>query len=356
MMNYNDKIGDPVQEGLVKEGSVAYLPNTVFEESLPKKFVFYPGFYGFSFAFSDKRDGELFFCECSKEALRKYFEISFVDYEKAKGAIRHNMTLSLKYLPYQVLVFIKKKKIKINSNTYKFFNYKSNLCHICNKKIPKLQYCNPMYGGKFVRMYGWYINQLRWEMGLPKFDTKFDEIDKEKYPDELKEVIEEIPEGKRLSYWSARGNPFRFDIEAAKKSDSDWGVFQRQLSNYFENQIRLKLGYKKVGEAWVTETSLYYMIKNLYPNLTIIYHYRPKFLGGLELDIFIKEQNIGIEYQGIQHFKPIDYWGGKESFGKGKKRDAKKKYLCKKHGVQLYYFNYDEDITESLVKSRLKLV
>jgi len=31
-------------------------------------------------------------------------------------------------------------------------------------------------------------------------------------------------------------------------------------------------------------------------------HYRPDFLQGLELDIFIDELKIGMEYQGIQHF------------------------------------------------------
>jgi hypothetical protein len=32
----------------------------------------------------------------------------------------------------------------------------------------------------------------------------------------------------------------------------------------------------------------------------------------LELDFYLPEHNIGIECQGIQHFKPIEHWGGED--------------------------------------------
>jgi len=341
-------VGDPVKEQKIKNGDVAHLPNIIMEEDLPLKYVFYPDFYGFPFAFQAKRDEPPFFCDCAKESLRMFFQHNFKDFNEADSIQRHNKLLSLrKNLPYKSLIFLNNLNEVLGPNSYKAFTYRENLCHICNKKIPKLQYCNEMYGGKFVRMYGWYIKQIRWEMGLPKFGTDFNKIKKEEYPDDLKEVLEEIPSERKANYWRARQFPFRYDMDEAIKSDKEWGKVKRKLSKYFENLLRAKMGYKKVGEAWVTETSLYYMVKNLYPDLKVIHHYRPKILEGLELDIFIKDKKIGIEYQGIQHFKPVTHWGGKEAL--------RKKELCNKNGIKLVYFNYDENITESLVKSRLEI-
>jgi hypothetical protein len=73
------------------------------------------------------------------------------------------------------------------------------------------------------------------------------------------------------------------------------------------------------------------------------------------LDIFIEEIKLGIEYQGIQHYKPIKHWGGKESFEKLKERDKKKKEICKLKKVKLIYFNYNEGLSNDIVLEKLKL-
>ena len=43
------------------------------------------------------------------------------------------------------------------------------------------------------------------------------------------------------------------------------------------------------------------------------------------IDIFLPELNIGFEYQGEQHFKPIPKFGGEKEFQKVLKRDKEKK-------------------------------
>ena len=83
----------------------------------------------------------------------------------------------------------------------------------------------------------------------------------------------------------------------------------------------------------------------IFPKEKVYRHYRPDYLEYLELDVFIPRLNIGIEYQGIQHFKPIDHWGGKESLARVIERDKKKKKLCLKNGVKLIYFYYYEELT-----------
>ncbi|MDE6020556.1 MAG: hypothetical protein K2H01_06145, partial [Ruminococcus sp.] len=128
----------------------------------------------------------------------------------------------------------------------------------------------------------------------------------------------------------------------------------RKLHKIVENYVREDFGYKKIGEHWVTETMLFHIISQIFPNYKVIFHYRPQILEGLEIDIFISEINLGIEYQGIQHFKPIDFWGGEEALKKTQQHDEKKKLLCQQLGIDLIYFYFYDNINELLVKERLK--
>lgn len=71
----------------------------------------------------------------------------------------------------------------------------------------------------------------------------------------------------------------------------------------------------------------------------------------LRLDFYLPDYNIAIEYQGEQHFKPIDFGGGyqKSAFLKVQYLDKLKHNLCKKHNVPILYINYfDKNIIDKL--------
>jgi len=58
------------------------------------------------------------------------------------------------------------------------------------------------------------------------------------------------------------------------------------------------------------------------------------------LDIFIPDKNVAIEYQGKQHFTPIDFFGGEIGYYNTVERDIRKKNLCNKNNLILIYFTY----------------
>lgn len=62
----------------------------------------------------------------------------------------------------------------------------------------------------------------------------------------------------------------------------------------------------------------------------------------LYIDFYLPEYKIGIECQGEQHFRPIDFFGGEENFSEQIKRDEIKKNLCKAHGITILYFSDKE--------------
>lgn len=107
------------------------------------------------------------------------------------------------------------------------------------------------------------------------------------------------------------------------------------------------------NNKWKNEKQLYHIVKDLLKSESVISQYRAEWLENLVIDVYIAEYRIAIEYQGIQHYKPLKHWGGEEEFIKRRKNDIRKKALCDANGVNLIYFTYEENITEELVISRL---
>lgn len=85
----------------------------------------------------------------------------------------------------------------------------------------------------------------------------------------------------------------------------------------------------------------------------ILYESQKKFddcknVNSLPFDFYLSDYNIAIEYQGIQHYEPIEYFGGQESFKNQVLRDNIKKEYCQKNNIFLieipYYCNLDEEL------------
>ena len=78
-------------------------------------------------------------------------------------------------------------------------------------------------------------------------------------------------------------------------------------------------------------------------NIDYIYQYFPKFLsdgvGHQSLDFYIPEYNVAIECQGLQHYKPVELFGGEEQFKKQIELDRNKKELCEKNGIKIIYYS-----------------
>lgn len=60
------------------------------------------------------------------------------------------------------------------------------------------------------------------------------------------------------------------------------------------------------------------------------------------LDFYLPEYNIAIECQGLQHFKPIKYFGGEDYLKRQQNNDSVKKELCKEHGIDIIYYSDKE--------------
>lgn len=72
----------------------------------------------------------------------------------------------------------------------------------------------------------------------------------------------------------------------------------------------------------------------------------------LPFDFYLLNKNICIEYDGKQHFEPIDYFGGEDRFKYQIKHDNIKNEYCKNNGISLlripYYKNVEEELNNFL--------
>jgi very-short-patch-repair endonuclease len=62
----------------------------------------------------------------------------------------------------------------------------------------------------------------------------------------------------------------------------------------------------------------------------------------LLFDFYLIDNNICIEYDGIQHFESIEYFGGDSVFNETKIRDKIKNEYCKNNNIHLIRISYKE--------------
>lgn len=64
------------------------------------------------------------------------------------------------------------------------------------------------------------------------------------------------------------------------------------------------------------------------------------YINSMRFDFYIPIFNLCIEFDGIQHYKPVDYFGGTRAFEETKKRDELKNKFCETNNINLLRISY----------------
>ena len=314
-------------ESEVSLGAITY-------EELPLPIVYYPEHYGAFFGFSEDIGKKIYFCECQRQAIENYIKLRrrqpLSNYTGSK-----TYPLGTDYFPKTIAEISTEHR----ENPLEPFGFKEKLCFRCNKKIPLMKYCHPMYGGVFKQRFGWYIKQEEFRLGIDPYQIR----DMNILPNECTPAF--------YDYAQRLANLLNHNTEA----EAELSKLQREFQNAIENLVREQIGYPKIGDAWVSETMLYHIVEEIYPNIEIIRHHRPSWLEGLELDIYIPSKQLAFEYQGLQHFQAVEHWGGEAKLEIQKEHDRRKKRICEEKGIVLICINYDEELTNDYVRKRIVL-
>jgi len=120
-----------------------------------------------------------------------------------------------------------------------------------------------------------------------------------------------------------------------------------------EDLYRESTGMPKIGEGWISETELYYRIADTFSDHEVIHHGSPSWLGRQHLDIYFPKLNIGVEYQGAQHYVAVDFFGGQEALEKTIERDKAKRKKCEENDCHLIIVDegYDYEVVKEKIES-----
>ena len=114
------------------------------------------------------------------------------------------------------------------------------------------------------------------------------------------------------------------------------------------NHISMKRGCPTCNESKGEKAVAKYLDDN---NIKYIREYRfndCKDKRVLPFDFYIKNKNVLIEFDGGQHKKAIEYFGGKEGFENIKRRDMIKTQYAKSHNIKLIRINNINEILDKL--------
>lgn len=167
---------------------------------------------------------------------------------------------------------------------------------------------------------------------------------------------------KILERWERDGYPNNI-ADNIRNRLSSVNISEKLIHDYYkklkrnlrsiENKIRSSKGFNIVGSLY-NESLLYNLIKTAFPHYEVLTQYSPDWLGRQRIDIYIKDINIAIEYNGKQHYEIVTYFGGEEGFIKTVERDNMKRQKCKRNGCTLIEVKYDEDLTKTVNDLKLK--
>jgi len=76
-----------------------------------------------------------------------------------------------------------------------------------------------------------------------------------------------------------------------------------------------------------------------------------KYKAKLKFDFYLPNYNTCIEFNGIQHYEPSDYFGGITEYNINNIRFNIKKKFCEEKNIKLLIIKYDDDIIKNLAQN-----
>ena len=77
-------------------------------------------------------------------------------------------------------------------------------------------------------------------------------------------------------------------------------------------------------------------------------------VNSFSIEVLYKNKKILIEYQGEQHYKKVNFFGGEEGFLQRKEHDDLKRQYCKRNNIPLIEYSYNEKISQEKLLNKLE--
>ena len=121
------------------------------------------------------------------------------------------------------------------------------------------------------------------------------------------------------------------------------------LQRAAENALREDIGLPQVGQGWVGETRLFVELRNAL-DTEVVQHGVPDGFGQQHFDVWIPAWRVGVEYQGLQHFEPVEFFGGEEAFKQTIERDRQKQSKAERLDIEIVYVQAGYELDEVVAR------
>lgn len=156
----------------------------------------------------------------------------------------------------------------------------------------------------------------------------------------------------------------------------DINPYVEVLESYISSTTKLQCKCKKCGCLWKSdphhllqgkgcpccnkskgELIVQTILQNYNIPFTYQYYLKSDFASKIFVDFLVQVNNITyfIEYNGIQHYQSIDYFGGEEQYKKQQIRDQYLREYCINNNIVLIELKYDlkKDDIEKIIKNKI---
>jgi hypothetical protein len=128
------------------------------------------------------------------------------------------------------------------------------------------------------------------------------------------------------------------------------GDFLQKPTNHLNGRGCPKCSLTKgenIIKKYLNENNIYFEHQKMFNNCV--------FKSKLRFDFYLPDHNILIEFDGIQHFKSIDYFGGNKTYVETKIKDDIKNKYAKNNNIKLYRLSY-VDLNNNIIEEKLNSV
>ncbi len=332
-----------------------------FAESLPLPIVNYPRVYGTWILFQEDSESQPLLCACTRKAATNFLKLHFQSIPEPP-----RKPLNLVHLFMRDNVRTANRLGALSLEEFASLPlFRDCICHVCTRHVPAVRWSNLDEHSFFLQHLGWYFHYALYAAGIsPHGDllrTELDpelaaiaQLDRPETYRRIRDLMARYPYGngsldKKPSKYDglAPGRPAARALHQALRTQT------KQLHRVIEERFRRSLGFPSHGKTGGSEILLGWIICSILKDQKVMLRARPEFLGGLELDIYIPEMQIAIEYQGEQHYEPFSHLGGARHLRAVQQRDQRKAELCRSAGVDLRYITVADKLTEDYIRTIL---
>lgn len=323
---------------------------------------------GVFMAYAENPDGIGCFCACTRDAISYYLQSELA--EKSAREARRGPRPEVRFdfvidhsFPEAVADALWAQQPD-NDGILERLRFRENICHRCWRAVPP--YENMQSRSYFENVFRLLIYRELHELGfsfiahpLPHVFTHWQ---RQLLPPNFEALMTEVRQ-LSVDLYGTPTQPPRWRSECGPEYAHAWRR-SREVHKEIESATRavrefavarLRAHYEfPAFRAWLQrETVLYLNVRSIFRSGVVERHAKPDFLGGLELDIWLPDHRLGIEFQGAQHSQVFDYLGGTKVLAAVQERDRRKAALCAQHGIRLVCFDESDDLNERCVAERL---